>query len=144
MQLRKCGLHHWKERAKAVTVPEASSVSFSRKALIQISIQISIGLEKATTLPPARPNIVTRVSAYHSRECLFIPNLFTPATLLLGCFGLFREALLILIVGYLSACWISLCLLIVKVYGGRQIHERALFSYFLVWHASSSIVVLAE
>ena len=39
------------------------------KVLLQISIQISIGLQKATTLPPeVHPNIITRFSAYHSRE----------------------------------------------------------------------------
>ena len=58
-----------------------------------------------------------------------------PSTM--GDFGLFQVVLRILSVGYL-------CLLIMKVYRGRQIHERTLFSYFLVWHAPSFIVELAE
>ena len=58
-----------------------------------------------------------------------------PSTL--GDLGLFQDISRILSVG-------SLCLLIMKVYRGRQIHEHTLFSYFLVWRAPSSIVVLAE
>ena len=75
-----------------------------------------------------------------SRESFVSDNLYQtcyfsyPSTL--GVFRLFQDVLRIL-----RKCWISLRLLIVKVYRGCQIHERTLFSYFLVWHAPNSIVV---
>ena len=43
------------------------------KALVQMSIQTSIVLEKATTLTPlVRSNFVMRVSAYHLCKLLFL------------------------------------------------------------------------
>ena len=76
------------------------------KALIQFSIQISVGLGKATT----RSNIVMRVSAYRSRESLVSENLYQTCLLQLpfhfsypftsGDFGLFQDVLRILNVGF--------------------------------------------
>ena len=88
------------------------------------------------------PKYVTRVSAYHSRETLVSEDLYQTSFLQLPfCFGLFWAVSRSFTD---TKCWISLCLLIMKVYRGQQIHERMLFSYLLVWHAPSSIVVLAE
>ena len=101
------------------------------KALIQNSIQISMELEKATTVPPkAHLSIVMSVSAYRSRESLIPYDLYQTCLLQQPfCFSSF---------GAVSRCftdtkcWTSLCLLIMKVYSDLQIHEPTMFSYFLV------------
>ena len=121
-----------------VKVPEASSVSYS---IFHSNLYGARKSHNITALS-APKYCHTQVSAYRSCETLVSDDLYQTCLLQLPFyFGLFRAVSRRFTD---TKCWISLCLLIMKVYRGRQIHERTLFSYFLVWHAPSSIVVLAE
>ena len=123
------------ERAHQSGYSSRSQFRFLRgKALFQISIQISMELEKVTILSRAFPP-TAHVSLLFLTIYTKLVYFSHPSTWVFGAVSRrFMD----------TECWISLCLLILKVYRGRQIHERTLFSYFLIWHAPSSIVVLAE
>ena len=101
---------------------------------------LSMGLEKPQHYRLKRTQKLSRAfppTAHMSLLFLTIyTKLVTSANLVIVCFWAVSRCFMD------TKCWISLCLLIMKVYRGRQIHERTLFSYFLVWHAPSSVVVL--
>ena len=111
-------MHHRKERGKAVAVLEASSVSSARKHSFKFPHK-SLGARNSHN-----------ISAYLSSEFLF-PTIytkivyfsypFTSATFLLQLPFYFKYFWAVSRCFTDTECWISLCLLTVKVYRSRQL-----------------------